>query len=102
MQLKLFGETDTKMSASARSTPSAKPSSEKTSLVVKSLGTSGRLPTPQARDWKGVRGEHGHSPSVSDVLFSLSAAFPASHSVLPDEDEARRMTAISGLKCLES
>lgn len=102
MRLELYGEKHTETSASAKSTHSANPSSERTSRIAKSMGISGFLPTAQARDWKGVTGPNRHSPSISDVLTWLQEGFHANLSVWQDGDEARQMTATSGRKCLES
>lgn len=40
------------------------------------METSGLLPTPQARDWKGAVGKKRHSLSVADALLSLQQARP--------------------------
>src|SRR5947209_19815019 len=75
------------------------------------METSMLLPTPSARDWHGAAKkprdsldsliEHGATKRRSGMFNSLRGAFPVSRSPLPDEDEARQMTAGSGLKCLE-
>lgn len=62
------------------------------------MATSRLLPTPQARDWKGVTGKNRHSQSIADVLTFYRPVHPVKVSPQPDEDEARQTTAGSGLK----
>ncbi len=65
------------------------------------METSGLLPTPQARDWKGAVGKNRHSPSVADALISLQQAHPVKPLPRQASGEARRMTVGSGRKLLK-
>lgn len=64
------------------------------------------LPTPNSQSGgasknpNNPRGIHGGNPLATAVSLLSQAASPVNHSVQQDEDEARRMTATSGQKCL--
>lgn len=64
------------------------------------MATSGLLPTPQARDWKGGTGKNRHSPSIVDALIFSRPPHPVRPLPKQAIDEARRMTAGSGRKLL--
>ena len=74
------------------------------------METSGLLPTPTARDWKGAGKkprdtldsliENGATKRRSGLSIVLPGVFPVSRFPMPDKEEARQMTAGSGLQCL--
>ena len=92
-------------SCSARSTPTAEPSSLSTGQMSLFTMTSGRLPipfkTPRAAKIGGYSSP-GFTPTLAQQIASMSSAeaSPVSLSVWPGSAEARQMTVISGRRCL--
>ena len=64
------------------------------------MATSGLLPTPQARDWKGGTGKNRHSLSVADVLIFSRPLHPVRPLPKQAIEEAKQMIAGSGRKLL--
>src|SRR3989344_8050394 len=64
---------------------------------------SNLLPTPTGSDYKS-RGKNSKQVGVDNYLKSISSREDshASHSLRPEKDEGRVMTATSGRKCFES
>jgi len=66
------------------------------------METSGLLPTPTARDWKGAVGPNRHSPSIADMLALSVPVHLVKRLPKQAEDKAKQMTVGSGLRLLTS
>lgn len=96
---------DTEPSDSAKSTPSASASCERTGQMSLFGETCERSqpqmwPTPRTSDhrWPGMHGNGGQDLRTEVALTSSPPATPASHSLSPGSDWARKMTATYGRK----